>query len=113
MSIWLFFMNLFGINVNSGSVDKLSDVAYDSQHERQTVDIYLPKEVPTIICHGDKDTIVPYQNAVDLANALTAAGIRNDFITYKNSGHDLVGDSDANSTFYSLYEAYAKEYFGY
>ncbi len=74
---------------------------------------YASTAVPTIIGHGTADTVVPYENAVDLADALSSAGIRNDFVTYNGSGHDLSGDSDATAKFNSLYESYAKEYFGY
>ncbi len=74
---------------------------------------YVSTAVPTLIGHGTKDSIVPYENAVDLADALKNANVRYDFITYNGSDHDLSGDKDADNKFFSLYESYAKEYFGY
>ena len=54
--------------------------------------------VPTIINHGDNDTIVPYSNAVSLDAKLTEYGVTHHFNTYKNSGHGLENDSAAAST---------------
>lgn len=50
--------------------------------------------VPTIICHGMKDTIVPYSNAVALDQKLTEYGVTHEFISYPNSGHGLESDND-------------------
>ena len=54
--------------------------------------------VPTIINHGDSDSIVPYSNAVSLDAKLTEYGVAHYFNTYKNSDHDLGNDKDASST---------------
>lgn len=48
--------------------------------------------VPTIINHGDKDTIVPYSNAVNLDAKLTEYGVPHHFNTYKNDDHGLGND---------------------
>lgn len=48
--------------------------------------------VPTIICHGMKDTIVPYSNAVTLDAKMTEYGVIHEFISYPNSGHGLESD---------------------
>ncbi|MCD7827949.1 MAG: alpha/beta hydrolase [Clostridiales bacterium] len=52
--------------------------------------------VPTLMCHGSVDTMVPYSNAVTLDAALTAAGVTHDFYTYPNSGHSLADDPDVS-----------------
>ena len=71
---------------------------------------YADTAVPTIIAHGAKDSIVPYQNAVDLDAALTVAGVRHDFVTYANSDHDLAADKDCEDKVYDLMLEYAYEY---
>ncbi len=42
---------------------------------------------PTIIFHGTADKTVPYQNAVDFAKAMKAAGNRCEFVTVEGAGH--------------------------
>ncbi len=43
--------------------------------------------VPTVFGHGEKDTIVPYRNALDLDAALTANGVEHTFVSFPDSGH--------------------------
>ena len=77
---------------------------YDQRHlpEVQTAlqkysPLYYVNEnsVPTIINHGDSDTIVPYSNAVSLDAKLTEYGVPHYFNTYKNADHGLGGDQAA------------------
>lgn len=65
---------------------------------------------PTIIAHGEKDSIVPYSNAVTLNAALSAAGVKHDFVSYPNSDHSLSADSDCTSKFDALVESYIDAY---
>lgn len=71
---------------------------------------YVYTAVPTIIAHGEKDSIVPYQDAVELNAALTLAGIKHDFVSYPNSDHDLGDDEDCEDKAYSLFVDYAATY---
>lgn len=71
---------------------------------------YVNTAVPTVIAHGEKDSIVPYQNAVDLDAALTVADVKHDFVSYPNSDHDLGNDKDCEEKAYSLYIEYAAAY---
>lgn len=49
---------------------------------------YVRRDLPPIlIIHGDKDQIVPYQQAVRLHEALESAGSRNQFTTIVGGGH--------------------------
>jgi acetyl esterase/lipase len=49
---------------------------------------YVRKDSPPIITiHGDKDTIVPYEQAVRLHDALNRAGAQNQLITVRGGGH--------------------------
>ncbi len=66
--------------------------------------------VPTIICHGDKDNIAPYSNAVTLDQKLTEKGVKHEFITYNNSGHELKGDTATKNRYNSLFQQYIAEY---
>lgn len=51
--------------------------------------------VPTIICHGAVDSIVPFSNAVSLDAKLTEYGVKHEFIVYPNSNHGLESDSES------------------
>ena len=50
--------------------------------------------VPTVINHGDSDTIVPYSNAVSLDALLTQYGVEHVLNTHRGADHDL-GKDDA------------------
>lgn len=66
--------------------------------------------VPTVINHGDSDTIVPYSNAVDLDAKLTQYGVTHVFNTYKGADHDLVGDKAAEDKAFRLLVEYSATY---
>ena len=66
--------------------------------------------VPTVINHGDSDTVVPYRNAVELDALLTENSVPHDFVTYRNADHDLSGDNDAAEKSQELLLKYAKTY---
>lgn len=51
--------------------------------------------VPTIICHGTLDDVVPYSNAERLHDCLNKNSIYNVLIPYQNSGHNLENDQEA------------------
>lgn len=49
---------------------------------------YVSKSNPPIITiHGDKDTLVPYEQSVRLHKALNAAGVPNQLVTMPGAGH--------------------------
>lgn len=66
--------------------------------------------VPTVIAHGEKDTTVPYSNAVSLNKALTEKGITHEFVSYPHSNHSLANDNDCADKVYQLFIAYAETY---
>lgn len=66
--------------------------------------------VPTIINHGDKDTIVPYSNAVNLDAKLTEYGVPHHFNTYKNDGHGLGNDKATDDVAYTHLIEYINTY---
>lgn len=42
---------------------------------------------PTLLVHGNKDTDVPYEQSLEMHNALTKANVYNELITVDNAGH--------------------------
>lgn len=56
-----------------------------------SVDSHSP---PTIIVHGTNDQLVDYQNSVELAAKLTAAGVKNELVTIDGAGHTPFGHID-------------------
>ena len=66
--------------------------------------------LPTLMAHGTADTIVPYSNAQRLDSALTANGVRHDFVTFQDCGHALVGDVTAAAIFQTLTAQYIAAY---
>ena len=66
--------------------------------------------VPTLICHGVQDELVPYSQALELDATLTENGVPHDFITFPNSGHGLGSDPQSSSTEQTLFLQYASAY---
>ena len=66
--------------------------------------------VPTILNHGDKDTIVPYSNAVSLDSKLTEYGVPHHFNTYRNDGHGLGNDKATDDVAYTHLIEYINTY---
>ncbi len=66
--------------------------------------------VPTILCHGEKDTIVPYSNALSIAEKFEQYGVTYDFISYPNSDHDLGSDPDCAKEADRLLREYLDRY---
>lgn len=66
--------------------------------------------VPTLICHGLKDIVVPYSNATTLKNRLDFYGVKNDLVTYPSSGHELGKDKKQSKQAKKLMQQYAKTY---
>ena len=71
---------------------------------------YASSAVPTVFAQGEKDAIVPFAGVKALSEALTAAGVTNDFVCYPNSGHDLADDLDSADRVYTLSVQYAQTY---
>ncbi len=67
---------------------------------------YIDNACPTIICHGDKDDVVPYSNALTLKDKLEASNKTYEFFTYTNSGHELGHSKKIDK----LYQQKFKEY---
>lgn len=78
--------------------------------EYSPVNYVSESSVPTLICHGDIDDIVPHSNAVTLKEKLDLFNVKSDFLSYKNSGHSLSGDKKQSKKAKILFEEYANNY---
>ena len=65
--------------------------------------------VPTIICHGQKDNLVPYSNAVGLRNALEANGAEYIFLPMPKADHGLE-QKEIYEESERLFEMYAERF---
>lgn len=43
--------------------------------------------VPTVFGHGEQDTLVPYENSLDLNAKLESFNVKHTFVSFPNSGH--------------------------
>lgn len=68
--------------------------------------------VPTVINHGQKDTVVPYSNALSIVEKFEECGVTYDFNSYPNSGHGLDSDPDNKKIADDLLYKYIKTYLG-
>lgn len=68
--------------------------------------------VPTVINHGDSDSIVPFSNAQTLDALLTQYGVEHVLNVYKGADHDLQGDEaakdKANELLFSYVDRFVK-----
>ncbi|HAY72256.1 MAG TPA: hypothetical protein DCY31_00105 [Ruminococcaceae bacterium] len=58
------------------------------------VDLVTSDVPPTIVVHGNKDTMVSYSNSVELYDRLQDCNVDSVFITYAGSDHFLEGNED-------------------
>ncbi|MBQ3137687.1 MAG: alpha/beta hydrolase [Clostridia bacterium] len=66
--------------------------------------------VPTVICHGEKDSIVPYSNALSIAEKFEQYGVEYEFVSYPNSDHGLESDPDCAKQADKLLREYIDKY---
>lgn len=69
-----------------------------------------PDIVPTGICHGKKDELVPYEHTLRFLEALKKNGVRCDLLTYPESGHAMDKDADADIKAKELMSRYLRDY---
>ncbi|MCQ2463862.1 MAG: alpha/beta hydrolase [Clostridia bacterium] len=99
--------NLCGVTVN---VDNCSDKDVKAALAAVSPACFTSTAVPTVICHGVADVLVPYLNAVMLDSALTADGVKHTLISFPTSGHLLENDADKMEQANKLFDEYCKEY---
>ncbi|MBQ7580717.1 MAG: alpha/beta hydrolase fold domain-containing protein [Clostridia bacterium] len=71
---------------------------------------YIGSALPTLICHGVQDSIVPYSDGAALDAALTTSGVAHTFITFPNSNHGLESDPGCYDQMMSEYDRYVRTY---
>ena len=71
---------------------------------------YSHSAVPTLLCHGTKDSVVPYSDAVRLDYLLTEDNIDHHFLTFPNSNHGLESDPDMTKEMNKLFNEYIDKY---
>ena len=81
------------------AIEKVSPVSYVTE-----------SSVPTVIAHGEQDTLVPYANAVKLDALLTSAGVKHEFVSFPNSGHELGYDPECWERVGALLNEYEDTY---
>ncbi len=69
-----------------------------------------PTTVPTIICHGVLDDIVPISNANALDQKLTANGVAHRYFVFNNSGHGLENNPEVYAQYNTALDEYASLY---
>ncbi len=68
--------------------------------------------VPTVINHGEKDTVVPYSNATAIIEKFEEFGVEYDFNSYPDSGHGLDNDAENQKIADELFYKYINVYLG-
>ena len=88
---------------------KLQDA---TAHLQNVSPIYFVTEqtVPTILCHGKLDDLVPISNVERLERVLTEKSVKHEFFVYENSGHGLENDGAIHAEYTAVLDAYAAEY---
>jgi acetyl esterase/lipase len=76
---------------------------YDIESEREKIERYCPihnikDDYPSVVLlHGDQDTDVPYQQSLDMYNALKMRGLTAELVTYAGGDHGFDWNkNDAN-----------------
>jgi dipeptidyl aminopeptidase/acylaminoacyl peptidase len=66
---------------------------------------------PTLLIHGDKDTDVPYEQSVMMAEEFKRHGVPFEFVTIPDSGHGFAGgEKDLVSRAYDDSFAFVERY---
>ena len=72
---------------------------------------YIDKACPTIICHGESDTVVPLSNALTLKEKLDATNIAHEFFLYGGgSDHALENDKKTDRQYEQKFKEYKAKY---
>lgn len=69
--------------------------------------------VPTLMCYGAKDKLVPTSNGTQLRDKFAALGVPYAFFSYKKSGHMLNLDLSVDKEFENTFAQWLNFYFGY
>lgn len=91
-------------------VDMHNQLDHKTLLQNSPISYVTKNSVPTIICHGAYDNVVPYNNAISLKNKLEECNITHNLLTFPNSSHGLENDNDYWRKSTNIMIKYAKKY---
>lgn len=95
-----------GIEINEANFD-----SYIDELLKHSPVNYVDKACPTIICHGESDTVVPLSNALTLKEKLASKNVSHEFFLYGGgSGHALENDKKAERQYEQKFKEYKTKY---
>ena len=100
---------LIGNGVKTAVSPERFDDARPALKKYSPVNFVDKNTVPTVFGHGERDTVVPYRNALDLEARLKACGAEHTFISFPDSGHGCEDKASMKKTM-DLFFAYADKY---
>ena len=73
-------------------------------------DWVTPEAAPTLIIHGTKDDVVPYQQATTMQERLKGVDVEVELLTLEGAGHGFQGENNdkANAAMYAWLESHLK-----
>lgn len=105
-----FICELFSMGCGQCFTYEEKDKVKDALYAVSPVSYVDENTVPTIICHGMKDSVVPYSNALSIVEKFEQYGVTYDFVSYPNSEHGLESDPDCVKQADRLLIEYAEKY---
>ena len=66
--------------------------------------------VPTVICHGEQDSVVPVSDAIYLDHILTQLNVNHELVLFPHSDHGLESDPDKWEYANKLFKEYMEKY---
>jgi dipeptidyl aminopeptidase/acylaminoacyl peptidase len=74
--------------------------------ESSPINYVTSNSAPTLMLHGDKDPLVPIEQAYMLRDKLLDVGVTNKLVVYPGQGHGWIGDDLIDS--FNQVEAFVK-----
>lgn len=95
-----------GLEINESNFD-----SYKDELLKYSPISYIDDACPTIICHGESDTVVPLSNALTLKEKLDATTIEHEFFLYgEGSDHELGNDKKTERLYDQKFKEYKTKY---
>lgn len=104
---WLsLFSCMTGKRITQKNIGKYEEALYDCS----PIKYVNENTVPTIIAHGTKDSVLPYEKSKALADKLEEYGVPHEFITFEGAWHDLQGCPEGTAAFQEAVARYNAAY---
>ena len=98
------------VGVDYGA-EGVSDEVVAAARNASPIQFVNEDTVPTLLCHGQKDMIVPYAGTMALIEKLKQYNVEYSFVDYPNSNHTLESDPDSHKQYHSEMLAFCRKYF--